>query len=112
MKRSATLGDFEQIVLLAILRIQEQGAYGLAIRSVIAEKTQRQPTAGAIYTTLERLEDKGYLESRVGESTPERGGRAKRYYRVSADGVNALKNTQQEYRSLLDGLSVFGESHA
>ena len=90
MSRPQNLGEFEQIVLLAILRLKES-AYGVSIRAEIFECTGRKTTSGALYTTLERLEGKGYLSSRVGEPTPERGGRAKRYYRISASGLDPTR---------------------
>jgi DNA-binding PadR family transcriptional regulator len=112
MKKILSLGDFEQVMILAILRIQTQGAYGLAIREVITEKTSRKPTPSAVYTTLERLEDKGLVRSEVGESTPERGGRAKRYFYVTAEGEKAIRNSQQELQRLSHGLDLWGEAHA
>jgi PadR family transcriptional regulator len=111
MSRPQNLGEFEQIVLLAILRLKES-AYGVSIRAEIFECTGRKTTSGALYTTLERLEGKGYLSSRVGEPTPERGGRAKRYYRISASGLDALVRAQRAYRSLMEGLELAGGSHA
>ena len=91
MKNTVNLGDFEQIVLLAILRLQQQGAYGVSIREQILANTRRNPTPGAIYTTLERLEAKGLLRSETGEATAERGGRAKRYYHHTRGGLQALQ---------------------
>jgi PadR family transcriptional regulator, regulatory protein PadR len=109
MANSVNLGEFEQVVLLAILRLAEQGAYGVSIRAEIALHTKRKPTPGAIYTTLERLERKGLVSSSVGEATPMRGGKAKRYYRVSARGMAALNRALSAFRSLSNGL-VLGES--
>ncbi len=111
MSKLQNLGEFEQIVLLAILRLKES-AYGVSIRAEIFECTGRKTTSGALYTTLERLEGKGYLSSRVGEPTPERGGRAKRYYRISASGLDAIVRAQRTYRCLMDGLELAGGSHA
>lgn len=104
------LGEFEQVVLLAILQLQAEGAYGVSIRAKILEHTKRAPTPGAIYTTLDRLERKKLLRSTVGEATPERGGRAKRYYEVTAAGLAALKRARQEFQRLARGLSVLGET--
>ncbi len=112
MKQAANLGEFEQVVLLAILRLKDAGAYGVSIRKEISEHTRRAPTPGAIYTTLDRLEGKGLLKSSVGEATPERGGRAKRYYRVTGQGLKALRRAHSDYRNLLQGLDIFGESYA
>ena len=107
MARTHNLGEFEQIVLLSILRLGET-AYGVSVRAEITEHTGRSVAPGALYTTLDRLEDKGFVTSRVGDPTPERGGRAKRYYKVSAAGVKAVTRAQNAYQSLLEGLEIFG----
>jgi DNA-binding PadR family transcriptional regulator len=112
MNKVQNPGDFEQVVMLAILRLKSRGAYGVSIRNEIAECTRRNPTPGAIYTTLERLETKGLVKSSEGEATPERGGRAKRYYQVTGTGLAALKKTQGDYRNLLQGLDILGAFHA
>jgi PadR family transcriptional regulator PadR len=111
MATGSVLGDFEQIVILAILRLDD-AAYGAAIRQEIAAHTDRDPAPGALYTTLDRLEEKGLVTSTFGDPTPERGGRAKRYFRVSALGVRAITNAQQAYRRLLDGLQLPGVTYA
>jgi len=103
--------DLEQIVLLATQRLKEEGAYGVSIRQEITEQTRRRPTPGAIYTTLDRLESKGFLRSAVGEATPERGGRAKRYYHLTPRGLTALRRAHTDYRKLSQGLDIFGESY-
>lgn len=111
MSRTSNLGELEQIVLLSILRLGET-AYGVRVRAEIAEHTGRSVTPGALYTTLERLEDKGFVTSRLGDPTPERGGRAKRYYKVSASGLKAVKRAQSAYQSLLGGLELIGGTNA
>jgi DNA-binding PadR family transcriptional regulator len=88
------LGRFEELVLLALVRLREN-AYGVTIRREIAERTGRDVSFGAVYTTLERLQTKGYVSSRIGEPTPERGGRAKRYFRIEAPGIRALNETRE-----------------
>jgi PadR family transcriptional regulator PadR len=93
------LGRFEEIVLLALVRLREN-AYGVPIRREIAERTGRDVSFGAVYTTLERLERKGYVSSRLGEPTAERGGRAKKYFRIEAPGVRALNETHQMIASM------------
>jgi DNA-binding PadR family transcriptional regulator len=103
------LGEFEQVVLLAILQLKGEGAYGVSIRATISAHTQREPTPGAIYTTLERLESKKLVRSTVGEATAQRGGRAKRYYHVSAQGIAALKRARQAFESLARGLTILDE---
>jgi len=111
MPNVGSLGEFEQIVLLAILRLDD-GAYGTAIRQEISVCTGRDPAPGALYTTLERLEEKGLVTSTFGDPTPLRGGRAKRYFRVSGEGVRAVARSQRAYRALLKGLNLPGVSHA
>jgi PadR family transcriptional regulator PadR len=105
------LGEFEQVVLLAILRLGDAG-YGVTIRDEIAKCTDREPTPGALYTTLDRLEEKGLVEVRIGDPTPQRGGRAKRHFKVTAKGVRALARVQRSYRRLLDGVVLPGVSNA
>ena len=111
MKPSASLGEFEQVVLLAILRLEEQ-AYGVTIRSEIAACTGREPAPGALYTTLDRMEEKGIVRSWFGEATSQRGGRAKRYFALTKAGFAALVSAQEAYQSLLDGLDLFGGADA
>jgi PadR family transcriptional regulator, regulatory protein PadR len=106
----ASLGEFEQVVLLAILRLGEN-AYGVTILAEIATCTGRKPSPGALYTTLDRLEEKSLIQSRLGESTPQRGGRAKRLIRVTKKGRIAVIHAQRSYRSLLKGLGLFGGAH-
>src|SRR4030095_8312392 len=89
MSQTPALGEFEQVVLLAILRLGPE-AYGVTIRREIAACTERDPAPGALYTTLDRLEDKGLVTSRYGDPTPERGGRAQRYFTLTAPGVRRL----------------------
>ena len=95
-----SLGKFEEIVLLAILRLH-QNAYGVNIRREIETETGRTTSVGAVYTTLERLEKKGYLSSRQGEATAERGGRAKRYFEIEGAGAEALNQTMIARKRLL-----------
>jgi len=111
MKRQQPLGEFEQIVLLAVMRLRDE-AYGISIRAEIAARTGRKAARGALYATLERLEGKGFLRPRIGRPTPVRGGRAKRYYTVSAAGARAIVRSQRAYRQMLDGLEISGVLHA
>jgi DNA-binding PadR family transcriptional regulator len=111
MTKPASLGEFEQIVLLAILRL-DKDAYGVTIRSEIAKCTGREPAPGALYTTLDRMEEKGIVRSWLGEATPQRGGRAKRYFALTKTGHAALISAQQAYQNLLDGLDILGGAHA
>lgn len=111
MSRNANLGEFEQIVLLAIMRLGD-AAYGVTIRNEIGSRTGRATTPGALYTTLDRLEQKGLVTSRLGDPTPERGGRAKRFYTVSSAGSAAVERAQRSYRSLLEGLEINSTKYA
>ncbi len=97
------LGHFEEIVLLAVLRLAEN-AYGAKIRQTVAEALKKDVSIGAVYATLDRLERKGYLKSWQGEATPERGGRAKRYFRVEGAGVQALNDTAAARGRLAEGV--------
>ncbi len=99
------LGEFEQMVLLAILHL-EDGAYGLAIRHELEKRTGRQVSHGAAYITLDRLEKKGLLHSELGDPTPGRGGRAKRYFHVTPVGVAALRESRKALQSLWGGLET------
>ena len=110
MTDAPVLGEFEHIVLLAILRLGDK-AYGVTIRNEINERTGREPGPGALYTTLDRLEDKGLLTSELGDPTPERGGRAKRYVKVSASGVEAVNHARRCYLRLWEGLAFPGGAH-
>lgn len=111
MGRPTSLGEFEQIVLLAILRLGEN-AYGVTIRAEIAACTSREPAPGALYTTLDRMEEKGLVQSWLGDPTPRRGGRAKRYFTVTKRGRIAVINAQRCYQSLLQGLKLLGGANA
>lgn len=104
------LGEFEQMVLLCIVRLQKD-AYGTTIRQAMSEAIQRDVTIGALYTTLDRLEKKGLLTSSLGEATSERGGRAKKYFHVTADGLSALKRSKDALTTLWQGLSFNEKGH-
>lgn len=111
MARLTSLGEFEQTVLLAILRLGEN-AYGVTIRAEIAARTKREPAPGALYTTLDRMEEKELVQSRLGDPTPQRGGRAKRYFSVTKRGRVAVISAQRSYQSLLQGLGLLGAANA
>lgn len=99
------LGEFEQMILLSVMRLGGN-AYGTSVRQLLSEVTGRDVTIGALYTTLERLEKKGLLDSRMGEVTPERGGRAKKYFKVTAQGEGALRRSKQALTNLWQGVSL------
>jgi len=98
------LGDFEQLVLLALVRLGE-GAYGVSIHDEIVRRARRDVTIASVYKTLERLEDKGLAASTVGEPTAERGGRRKKYFRVQPAGRRALAASLASLRRMTDGLA-------
>jgi DNA-binding PadR family transcriptional regulator len=93
------LGGFENLLLLTILRLDDR-AYGVAIRQELIDRAEKDVAIGAIYTGLDRLEQKGFVESWIGEPTPERGGRAKKFYRVTALGKKALREMHRAIHRL------------
>jgi DNA-binding PadR family transcriptional regulator len=101
--KPTALGDFEQLVLLGVLRLQE-GAYGAAIRQEIHARSGRDVSINAVYTTLDRLETKGLLESWVGEPTPQRGGRRRKFYAIRPAGIAAMRQAYHALLSMADGL--------
>lgn len=96
---SELLGTFEQAVLLAVVKLAND-AYGRAILRQVQRSLNREVAAGAVYATLDRLEEKGLISSRLASGTPVRGGRARRYYRLAASGVHALNDS----KAALDGM--------
>src|SRR5579864_2751968 len=105
MAKGDYLGEFEQIVLLALLRLRDN-AYGMTIRREIEKRTGREVSIGAVYATLDRLEQKGYVSSRQGEATPERGGRAKRFFKIEAAGESGLCESQSLLAKMRRGLAL------
>jgi DNA-binding PadR family transcriptional regulator len=105
MAKGEYLGEFEHIVLLAVLRLGD-GTYGARIREEIESVTGRSPAIGAVHATLERLERKGFVSSWMGEPTAERGGKAKRHFKIEPAGVASLKKARQTLERLQAGLSL------
>lgn len=99
------LGELEQVVLLATLRLDDDG-YGVSIQNEIRRATARDLTIGTIHKTLARLEAKGLVASRLGEATPQRGGRRKRHYNVTPAGLKSLKASLAALRRMAAGLPV------
>jgi DNA-binding PadR family transcriptional regulator len=99
MNKTTYLGELEQMILLAILRLGED-AYGMSIREELEARAEREVTRSAAYITLERLRKKGYLKARMGDPSPMRGGRAKRYYEVTPSGREALRTSGRALMSL------------
>src|SRR5215467_11292910 len=103
--KAPVLGDFEQLVLLGVLRLERQdSAYGAAIRQEIHARSGRDVSINAVYTTLDRLEGKGLLRSWVGEPTPQRGGRRRKFYALCPPGVKALRQAYHAFTSMAAGL--------
>ena len=103
MGKGEYLGEFEQIVLLAVLRL-DKNAYGVTIMEEIEQRTGRSVMIGAVYATLDRLEAKRFIASKVGDPTPERGGRAKRFFKVTAQGSAALERSRKILANMWAGL--------
>lgn len=97
------LTDFELMILLAILRIGED-AYGVPIGREIEDTGGRLVLLGAIYTALDRLEENGLVTSNYGDPTPERGGKAKRFFKITSKGLKAVKETQRAFTALWTGV--------
>jgi PadR family transcriptional regulator, regulatory protein PadR len=103
MPRGELLGSLEHIVLLAIAHLGDN-AYGMTVRREIEKRTGRDLSIGATYATLERLESKGFVSSSRGQPTAERGGRAKRLFRIEAEGEQALRDSQNAIHKMTAGL--------
>lgn len=97
--RGTNLGEFEEVVLLSVAILADD-AYGNSIKTEIRKRLGRNPSIGALHASLGRLEEKGFLDSHEGETTPERGGRRKRYYNVTKAGVKAM----QDVKEMRDGM--------
>jgi DNA-binding PadR family transcriptional regulator len=102
-KKTAVLGDFEQLVLMGVLRLDDE-AYGAAIRREIHARSGRDISINAVYTTLDRLEAKGLLRSWVGEPTAQRGGRRRKFYGLRPAGAAALRQAYRAFTSMARGL--------
>lgn len=100
---SIALGEFEQLVLLALLRLGAD-AYGASVRHEIELRSGRRVSISAVYTTLDRLEHKGFVRSWIGDPTPQRGGRRRRHFDLSASGARALKLAHNSYVGMVAGL--------
>jgi PadR family transcriptional regulator, regulatory protein PadR len=103
MAKREFLGGFELLVLLALIRLGDE-AYGVPIAEAIEESSGRDVALGSVYLTLDRLEAKGLVSSKLGEPTAERGGRAKTYFRVTAAGLREARQAQRTLITLWDGV--------
>ncbi len=99
MGKGDYLGEFEMVVMLTLVRLGER-AYGMTIRLEIEERTGRSVSIGAVYTTLRRLQRKGLVSSALGEPSPSRGGRAKKYFALEPDGLEALQRSRAMFANL------------
>ena len=111
MAPRSQLGDLEELVILAVLR-RGENAYGASIREELKQRADRAVSVSTIYVTLMRLEEKGFVRSWMGEPTGERGGKAKRYFEVRPEGMNALEATRGTRERMWEGLSGEAETHA
>ena len=103
------LGEFEQVVMLALLRLGAD-AYGASVCSEIAQRGARDVSVSAVHTTLDRLEQKGLVRSRVGDPTPQRGGKRKRHFEIAPLGMKALQASYRSIRNMAEGLEdLLGE---
>ena len=102
---SHTLGDFEQLILMAMFRLGAD-AYGLSLRQEIESRTGRTISAGALYTALDRMEKRGFVTSRLGEPTPARGGKRKRLYSMLPPGERALARVYESLRLMAGGVGT------
>ena len=103
MKESASLGEFEQLVLLTMLRLGPE-AYGASVQAEIEERSRRSVSISAVYTTLDRLETKGLVRSRIGDSTPQRGGKRKKHYEITPAGTRALRDAYELLKRMTKGI--------
>jgi DNA-binding PadR family transcriptional regulator len=105
------LGEFEQMVLLALLRLKHE-AYGVTVRREIQSRTDRGVAIGAVYACLERLERKGYVTSTISEPQPIPGGRSRKYFEFTRAGAEALQQSREMMRRMAEGISVDSELKA
>lgn len=105
------LGDLEELVLLALLRLGPE-AWGAGIREELRERAGRSVSISTVYVTLMRLEEKGYVRSRMGAPTGERGGKAKRHFELRPEGIRALESVREVRERMWDGLTVDGRARA
>ncbi len=103
MRKGDYLENFDLMLLLALMRLGND-AYGVTIARELEEQTDREIVIASVYARLERLEERGLVKSSLGDSTPERGGRAKRYFRITGDGVREVRDTRRSLMNLWKGL--------
>lgn len=111
MPKGHHLGEFEHLVMLAVLRLKED-AYGMRVRREIQSRTERSVSIGSVYATLGRLEEKSYIISAVGASGPDSSGRARKYFRLSPAGAQALLAKEDAIERMTEGMSLRQELEA
>ena len=111
MPKGDHLGEFEHLVMLAVLRLKED-AYGMRVRREIQRRTERSVSIGSVYATLDRLEKKGYTLSSVAASGPDSQGRARKFFRLSPGGAKALLDKEDAIQRMTEGLSLRQELEA
>ena len=103
MKRKKHLGELEQMVLMAVLQL-EDGAYGTSVLNELSDRGGRRVSPGALFGTMDRLEEKGFVTSRLGDPNPGRGGKRKRYLTVTPEGLAALRDARNAWFRMSEGL--------
>jgi len=111
MRKGEYLGNFELMLLLALLRLGDS-AYGVTIAQELEKHTHREVVIASVYATLERLQERGLVRSRLGESTPERGGRAKRYFHITADGIREVRAARRALTNMWKHLPELTEANS
>jgi PadR family transcriptional regulator, regulatory protein PadR len=111
MGEHSYLGEFELMLLLTIIRLGDE-AYGVPLSRELALQRRRDVSVGSVYAALDRLEAKGFVASYLGESTPERGGRAKRYFSITRQGLRAVHDTRKVLTRLWQSLPSLGKERA
>jgi PadR family transcriptional regulator PadR len=111
MGKGENLGEFEQLVMLALVRLKDE-AYGMRVRREIQSRTERSVTIGSVYATLDRLENKGYVVSSVARPGSSTKGRARKYFHLTPDGARALLDRQDAIRRMTEGLSLRNDLEA
>jgi DNA-binding PadR family transcriptional regulator len=110
MRKGEYLGNFELMLMLALLRLGDD-AYGVTIAQELEKHTHREVVIASVYATLERLQERGLVRSRLGESTPERGGRAKRYFHITADGIREVRDARRALTNMWKHLPELTEAN-
>src|SRR5215471_4707047 len=103
MRKGEYLGNFELMLLLALLRLGE-GAYGVTIARELEEQTGREVVVASVYATLDRLQERGFVSSKLGDATPERGGRAKRHFRITSAGIREVRDARRSLMNMWKNL--------